>query len=327
MKRAILGIDIAKASFEVALRNGAGACCTASFVNTAVGFGRLQEWLVGQDVRAVHACLEATGRYGQALATFLVDQGHAVSIVNPLRIRAYGQSKLLRTKSDRVDAKLIADFCATQAPPLWQPPSAVQAELQALTRHLEALKESRQQERNRLHAGSPSPTVRRTIQEHLDFLEQQIAQLEQEVQRLSEQDDAQRQQLRLLVSIPGIGPLTAAKFLAEIPDVHAFAHAGQLAAYAGLCPKQHTSGASVRKKSTLAKTGNGYLRTAFYMPALAALRCNPIIQNFVRALKARGKAPMTIVGAVMRKLLHLAYGVLKSGKPFDPTYLNAQAAP
>ena len=326
MDRYNLGIDVAKASFDVALGKPKGVYVTGSFANSSAGFGRLQRWLLSQDARAVHACLEATGRYGHELAAFLVAQGHAVSLVNPLRIRAYGQSKLLRTKSDQTDAKLIADFCATQSPPLWQPPSALQTELQALTRHLEALKQSRQQERNRLHAGIPSATVRRAIQEHLDFLDQQIGQLEQEVQRLSEQNDAQCQQMQLLVSIPGISTLTAAKFLAEVPDVHAFAQAEQLAAYAGLCPRQHTSGTSVRKKARLAKTGNVYLRTALYMPALAAMRCNPIIQALVHRLQARGKSPMTIVGAVMRKLLHLAYGVLKTGKPFDPNYMNAQIA-
>jgi transposase len=326
MDRYILGIDMAKASFEIALLHPKGVCVTGSFANSPTGFGRLQRWLLSQDALMVHACLEATGRYGHGLAAFLFAQGHAVSLVNPLRIRAYGQSKLLRTKSDLIDAKLIADFCATQSPPRWQPPSTLQAELQALTRHLEALKQSRQKERNRLQAGIPSATVRRAIQEHLDFLDRQIDQLDQEVQHLTEQNDAQRQQMQLLVSIPGISALTAAKFLAEVPDVHAFPQAEQLAAYAGLCPRQHTSGTSVRKKARLAKTGNVFLRTALYMPALAAMRCNPIIQTLVRRLQARGKSPMTIVGAVMRKLLHLAYGVLKTGKPFDPNYMNTQIA-
>ena len=125
-------------------------------------------------------------------------------------------------------------------------------------------------------------------------------------------------------SIPGISLITAAKFLAEVPDVRTFPRASQLAAYAGLCPRQHLSGTSVRKKPHLSKTGNSYLRTAFYMPALAAMRCNPIIQAFVRRLQERGKNSMTIVGAVMRKLLHIAYGVLKTGKPFDSNYLSAQ---
>ena len=100
-----------------------------------------------------------------------------------------------------------------------------------------------------------------------------------------------------------------------------------MAAYAGLTPKQHTSGSSIHRPSRLAKTGNSRLRTLFFMPALVAIRFNPIIKSLVSRLEQRGKSRMVIVGAVMRKLLHLAYGVLKTGIPFDPNYLtNIQTA-
>lgn len=323
----ILGMDIAKKTFDVALLKPGSVYATGHFNNSPVGFRQLANWLAHQDARHVHACMEATGRYGDALALALHEQGHMVSIVNPLRIRAYGQSKLLRTKTDKADAQLIADFCATQSPSLWQPRSIFQSHLQSLSRRLDALKQNHSQEINRLGAQDPSPDVRRSIEEHIDFLNRQIEQLEQAISRLLDENDAYRLQVDLLCSIPGISHHTAVKFLAEVADISRFPQAKQIVAYAGLCPQQHVSGTSVRKKTRLAKSGSSSLRTLFYMPALSAMRYNPLILPLVQRLRTQGKHARLILGAVMRKLLHLAYGVLKTGKPFDPLYLSAQADP
>ena len=326
MQTYVLGVDIAKDTFDVALRNGEDICDTGHFDNSPAGFQRLRRWLMKREADCVHACMEATGRYGHPLATFLWEEEHDVSLVNPARIRAYGQSKLLRAKTDKMDAKLIADFCATQSPSLWEPSSVFQSELQSLTRHLDALKKSRNRKISRLKSGIPSGAVQRSIQDHIDFLDEQIKQVDAEVQQLVQENDEHRRQMELLVSIPGIGATTAARFLAEIPDVSAFPQARQLASYAGLCPRQHHSGTSVRKKSRLAKTGNTYLRTTFYMPALSVMRgSNPLILPLIERLQKEGRSPMVIIGAVMRKLLHIAYGVLKTGKPFDPNYLSGSA--
>jgi transposase len=314
----ILGIDIAKTKFDVWLQQG-DQHAFGTFTNTRNGFAKLQRWLQRHQVTALHACLEATGRYGRDLTHFLHQQEYCVSVVNPQRIHAYGRSKLQRSKTDRLDAQLIADFCRTQNPPAWQPLSAQQEEVQAVSRHLDALKRDRQRERNRLKAGVPSPHVRQAIQEHLDFLERQIQQLAEQLQALLMQDEHARQQMALLCSIPGIGVLTAAKFLAEVPDVRRFAQTAQLDAYAGLVPKIAESGQASRT-GPLVKKGIAFLRTAFYMPALAAHRYNPMIANLKQRLAREGKHKMTIVIAAMRKLLHLAYGVLKTGKPFDPLH-------
>jgi transposase len=285
---AILGIDIAKAKFDVCLLQG--ECQTfGTFSNNRRGFAKLQRWLSHHQVSELHACLEATGRYGRDLTHFLHEQEYLVSVVNPQRIYAYGRSKLQRSKTDRLDAQLIADFCRTQDPPAWQPLSAQQEEVQAVSRHLDALKRDRQRERNRLKSGVPSPHVRQAIEEHLDFLERQIQQLEKQLQALIQQDEQARQQMELLCSIPGIGRLTAAKFLAEVPAVERFAQTAQLDAYAGLVPKIAESGHSSRT-GPLVKTGNAFLRTAFYMPALAAHRYNPIIANLKERLARDGKA-------------------------------------
>lgn len=316
-----LGIDVSKDKLDVALLGGEHLT-TGEFGNEPSGWAKLGRWLEKRQVSQLHACLEATGRYGQGAALFLHQQGYQVSVVNPRRTKAYADSKLSRNKTDAIDAKLIADFCVTQKPGLWSPASAAQQELQALTRHLDALKEDRQRERNRLKAGLQLQTVIAAIEAHLAFLDRQIADLEQQIQQVIHQDPNLKRKRDLLTSIPAIGDTTAAVFLAEVPDVTDFPQASQLAAYAGVTPRQHHSGSSVRRRTRMAKTGNRRLRTAFFMPALAAYRYNPIIQALVTRLQQRGKSKMTIVGAAMRKLLHLAYGVLKTGQPFDPQYAH-----
>jgi transposase len=321
--KAVLGIDVSKAKVDVALQLSENKQLSAIFENSMAGFVQLDKWMRQQAKKQeVHACLEATGRYGQALAEYLFMRQYQVSVVNPSRIHAYGRSKMRRTKTDKADAKLIADFCATQNPALWTPFSEHQQELQELTRQLDELKSAKQRVSNRLDSGIRSQTVQRLLKEQLDLLDGQIRELEAEIQQHIQQDNHCFTLFKLLVSIPAIGACTAAKFLAEVPDIRLFASADQLAAYAGLVPRHHLSGSSVRGKSTLAKTGNTFLRTAFYMPALSAERFNPIIADLAQRLRSTPipKSKMTIVVAIMHKLLVLAYGVLKSGLPFDPDF-------
>jgi len=321
----VLGLDVSKATIDAALRLDEQKMVSAQFDNNPAGFVRLAQWLARQTSQGVHACLEATGRYGQALAEYLYAHHYPVSVVNPSRIHHYGRSKLRRSKTDKSDAQLIADFCATQQPPLWVPLSAHQEELQELTRQLDDLKTTRQRLSNRLGSGLRSKTVQRLLGEQLDLVDAQIKELEVLINQHIQQDDQTLARFALLLSIPGIGPNTAAKFLAEVPDIHCFESADQLAAYAGLVPRHRLSGTSVRGKSMLAKTGNSFLRTAFYMPALVAERCNPLIATFAQRLRNATvpKSRMTIVAAIMHKLLVLAYGVLKSGRPFDPNFALA----
>ncbi len=187
----ILGIDIAKASFDTALTQDNQSYEQASFSNGRQGFKDLIEWLASYQVEELHVCLEATGRYGAALAEFLHTQGFQVSVVNPARIHAYGESKLRRNKNDRLDAQLIADFCLRQQPPLWTPPLLIQRESQEISRHIATLKEDRQRKRNQLGAGVTSPRLRRSIQETIDFLDKEIKLLEEELHELLSQDAGQ----------------------------------------------------------------------------------------------------------------------------------------
>ena len=317
-----LGIDIAKRKFDACLVRDGGKLRHRVFSNTPDGFSQLSAWLAKHKVEHAHACLEATGTYGEALATYLHDARHTVSVVNPAQIKAYAQSRLSRAKTDKADATLIAQFCAERRPPRWSPLPPEVRELQALARRLDSLLEMRGMEANRLDVAG-TQAVRESLSEHLAFLDREIARTQGLIRSHVDSHPGLRAQRELLVSIPGIGETTAAKLLAEIMDVKLYEGARQLAAFSGLAPRLHESGSSVRRKARLSKAGAPRLRKALYFPAVVAIRHNPYIKDLSERLRARGKCSMQIIGAAMRKLVHIAYGVLKSGKPFDPELKTA----
>lgn len=312
-----LGIDISKDSFHVELVLNA-KLHHRRFANRKEGFSQLSGWLSKHKVQQVHACLEATGPYSEELACYLHQQGHTVSLINPLQIKAFGQSELLRNKDDRPDAGLIRRFCEKQRPPAWAPPPAHLRELQALTRHLENLLETRQQQLNRLEGPKPKGVVK-SLRKLVAYLDAEIARTEKQIDDHIERHPDLKQQCELLESIPGIGKRTASKLLAEIQDISHYKSARQVAAYAGLTPKNSRSG-TWRGKTRLSKTGNARVRKALFLPAMVAKQHNPIVRNFCQRLAGNGKNKMEVIGAAMRKLLHIAFGVLKSGKIFDPDH-------
>jgi transposase len=320
MTSPILGIDISKLKFNVCLININGKLRHKVFPNNPAGFGQLLEWLSRQGVSTVRACLEATGTYGEPLALFLVEAGHTVSLINPAAVKAFAASRLSRTKTDRVDAELIARFCQAQGPPAWIPPAPEVRELRALVRRLGSLVEMRVMEENRLSSGITVDSVRRSVEEHLAYLAEQIKRTEELIRSHIDSHPTLKQRSELLDSIPGIGEATAALLLSEITDIKQYRSARQVAAYAGLVPRERQSGSSVSGRTRRSKIGNARLRRALYFPAITALRCSPFFQAWAEGLRERGKSKMSVICAVMRKLVHLAYGVLKSEKPFDPEW-------
>lgn len=316
----VLGIDIAKLKFNVCLLSTSGKLKHKVFPNTATGFQQLAAWLIQQRAQHVHACMEATGAYGEALALHLHQAGHTVSVVNPAAIKAFAGSRLSRTKTDRVDAELIARFCVAQQPLAWTPPAPEVRQLQALVRRLESLVEMRTQESNRLEAIITIDVVKSSVEEHVAYLDHQIKQTQALIRTHINNHPRLKQQSELLDSIPGIGETTAATLLAEITDITQYESARQVAAFAGLVPRERQSGSSVRGRTRLSKIGNARLRKALYFPAITALRCSGFFKSWAEGLRQRGKCKMSVIGAAMRKLIHLAYGVLKTGLPFDPEW-------
>ncbi len=279
-------------------------------------------WLKNRKVERAHVCLEATGGWSEQVAIVLSEAGHVVSLVNPARIKAFAQSEMLRTKTDRIDAALIARFCRLHQPQPWKPPAPEIRILQGLVRRQHSLIEMRVEEENRRGAPMVSPAVMASIEAMLAQIEREMERVERETENLFANYPTLRRQRELLVTIPGIAVTTAARILGEMPNITEFRNVKAVAAFAGLSPRHYQSG-TTEHRSRLSKTGSAHLRRALYFPAISAIRYNPRISAFAERLSARGVTKMTVVAAAMRKLLTLAYGVLKSGLAFDPVYANA----
>jgi len=314
----VLGIDVGKRDLHAALIQG-DRQASKSVANSEAGLAQLQTWLKNRKAERVHVCLEATGGWSEQVGIALSESGHVVSIVNPARIKAFAQSEMIRTKTDAVDAALIARFCRLHQPEPWKPPAPEIRILQGLVRREHSLVEMRTEEENRRGGPMVPPAVMASIEATIAHLDSEIQRVRSEISRLFDDYPTLRQQRELLISIPGIAETTAARILGEVPNIAEFRDVKAVAAYAGLSPRHYQSG-SIEHRSRLAKTGNAHLRHALYFPALAAMRHNPPIRALAERLRSRGKARMTIVAAAMRKLLTLAYGVLKSGRAFDPAF-------
>nr|WP_170161033.1 IS110 family transposase [Methylocaldum marinum] len=311
-----LGIDVAKAKLDCALRLPNGKFRTKVIANSQDGFATLVTWLTGPEARNVHVCMEATGVYWEDVAQCLATQGFTVSVINPAPIKAYAASRLTRTKTDAVDARLIAEFCAERHPPPWQARSEAEIALRALVLRLDALQALRTQESNRLEVARDA--VRTNIQEHLNWLDQQIKSLIKTINEHIASNPDLKGKRELLESIPGIGERTIAILLAFYAEPSRFANSRQAVGFAGLDPRRQESGTSVKTKPRLSKAGHAFLRKALYMPAMVILYKTAWGQPFKNRLALSGKPAKLIIGAMMRKLLQVAFGVLKSGKPFDP---------
>jgi len=317
---AVVGIDVAKQKVDLyAVRSGKGK--SKVFDNTASGHRELQNWLIERGFVSAdtHVCMEATGPYSETLATALVSAGWQVSVVNPARIKGFARGELARNKTDRADAALLARFCAAMKPSLWTPPPASYRQLRAWVDRLQTLKDMRQQELNRIEAlaASEQPEVLAHVHTHVDWLDREIEKLESDIDDHIDRHPELKTDAELIASIPGIGKTTVAKVLAYAGDVRRFDSAKALAAFIGLTPRQKQSGSSVRGRTMLSRTGHKALRHALYMPGMVARRHNEALKVFGDRLRDAGLAPKAVIGAVMRKLAHFIYGVVKSGRPFD----------
>lgn len=257
------------------------------------------------------------------MAEFLHNAGYFVSVVNPYCIKSYARSKLVRQKNDQTDAEIIADYCQRQEPSRWTPPSPEKKKLKHLYRCSDALKDELTFVNNHLEKKERLPEEVVNAWENLAMnIEQSIETIKNSIRELLRQHKELLEDFQLLLTIPGIGEETAIAILAEIPYIKAFINARQLAGYAGTIPQNITSGSSVYAKPRLSKAGPQTLRKAIYFPAIAAKNHNPIIMTFCEKLKEKGKHNMAVIGAAMRKLLHIVFGVLSSKKAFDPDHIK-----
>ena len=334
MNHLYCGVDIAKETAVFCLINSDGTPLgkAASFKNTSQGFHVAEKWMrkLSKAFKPfdIHVCMEATGVYFLSLAKFFHGQtGMVVSVVNPAQVKHFSDANLQRTKTDEVDACAIARFTKAMSPRPWTPPARHEEEMINLLRHIDTLKEIQQAELNRLKdlviVGDSTAGVQKSIMEHVAFIEDQIKDLDGKLKGVVKSVPETSESVKLLCSIPGIAENTAHKLVAEMGNVSRYNSVKQLVASAGLAPAEKRSGKSVRGKSSINKRGSRRLRKSLYMPAVSAIRYNPVVKELYVRLLAAGKPKMLAVVACMRKLLHIVYGVLKNKQRFDATLGDA----
>lgn len=312
-----VGVDVSKKKFDVFLERADGRGKSKVFSNNAAGFAQLLTWGQAQDLdwTQTGVCLEATGPYGTLLARTLHEAGVVIAIENPARIQAFARTLGVRVKTDKADAQLIARYAKQHPPRRWQPPSAEEERLQALVGRLDDLIVMRTMEMAR--AQQLTGEALASVTNILKALEEEIERLRAAICNQIDQDPTLRQPAELLGSIPGIGQETISRVLAHLGTLTRFENVRQLVAFVGLNPRVRQSG-QWTGTSPISKQGSSAIRRALYMPALVAKRYNPILRDFGERLAANGKRPKQIVVAIMRKLVHMMWGILKSGRPFDP---------
>lgn len=292
------------------------------FANSAEGAAQLIAWAQrhsGAEPTQWQVIMEATGPYHEALA--LYQAGVAVSVLNPKRLKDFARGLGLKAKNDPLDALAIARYGQLCQPPPWQPEPPEYRPLKALLNRLEALQTDRQRERNRwekAQATETSATVLASLQRSLRFLDEEYQRLHQQINDHINRHPKLKQDRQLLASIPGIGPVLSTQMLALLYGGQRFESAPQFASYLGLIPTRHQSGSSIHKKPHLSKLGPPRVRAKLSMAAIVASGCNPDVKALYQRLLERGKCPMAALGAAMRKLAQICFGVIKNQTPYQP---------
>lgn len=320
---AFIGIDVSKHKLDCAwLRDPAtGKVKTKVIANDGAGHTQLRQWLAQHTARPLaecHVVIEATGVYHEALAYALHDAGAGVSVINPAQVRDFGKGLGVRAKTDAKDSVVLARYGATQRPAFWQPEPTAVRELKARVARLEALDSDIQRECNRREKSevTQNTDILTSIDTVLAALRAERARLAGDIDDHIDGHPELKHDQALLESIPGIGPAVSLRLMTTLRS-RPFTSARQAAAFAGLVPVPWQSGRSVYKKPQLSKAGSPRLRRLLYMAAVVSLRYNPDIAAQYQRLTARGKSNMSALGAAMRKLMHIAFGVLKTQTPYQ----------
>lgn len=321
----IIGIDVSKTKLDCLwIRNLQTMKLKSKILpNTTAGHKALLAWAVqqtGKGASDLHFVMEATGVYHEALAHALHDAGAQVSVVNPARIRSFAKSLGTQSKNDKKDSVVIARFGMTQCPLLWEPELIEIRQLKALLARWDAVKQDIQREKNRMEKAiisGVSGEVRASIDTVRSHLEAEKRRLESLINDHMNNHPGLKNDRELLESIPGVGPVIAHQMVAVIRS-RPFLQARQCAAFLGLVPIEKQSGTSVYSPPRLSKHGDSRVRAKLYMAAVVAIRHNPDIRLQYQRLLKNGKSKMSAIGAAMRKLVQICFGVLKHQVPYVP---------
>ena len=321
-----LGMDIAKAKLDCCLLlNEAGDKRKSKVIpNTKAGVTALLDWAAKQGAPAaqLHVVMDATGVYHEQAALALVDAGVMVSIINPAQVKNFGRGLAIRTKTDGMDSVVLARYGALLKPAAWQPPSMEVRALQALLARRDAVADDLRRELNRQEKSEVIETpalIVQSITQSIAFLETELKRLQRAIDDHIDRHPGLKRDMALLTSIPAVGERVGNSLLAVIHGNH-FESAEQVAAYLGLVPIERQSGSTVLGRARLSKAGPARVRAVLYMAAVVATQYNPHVKALYERLLARGKSKMSAIGAAMRKLVHLCYGVIKTQRPYLPNY-------
>jgi transposase len=276
--------------------------------------------------------VESTGTYGLDLALELDEtEGVEVMVNNPRTVRRFAQALMKRGKSDQIDGDVLMQFAQRMPFTRWNRPSAVALALRTISRRIKSVTQACTAEKNRLHAACVSKTtprvVLRDIKQSIARLQKSVVSLTAEALKLVARDLQLKNNFQLMITATGIAKTSAIQILGELCVLSSDLDSRQWVAHAGIDPRHEISGTSVEKRPRISKAGNKYLRSALFMPALVARHHDPHLKAFADRLQAKGKQPIQVVVAVMRKLLVGLYGMLKNQQPYDGRKLFALPEP
>jgi len=316
-----VGVDVDSEELVCAMQRAGQRLPLATFANTAAGHKKFIRWAT-KGARSVRVCLEATGIYSLEFALALHHAKNVeVMVVNPRAIKDFTRACMQRAKTDAVDAGGILDYLERMPFSAWQPPAPEILELQAINRRIDQLHTELTREKNRRHAaefaGAGADAIVHDIEINIRHLERRIERMQESGLQLVHGVPALAAKLAHLVSAKGIADASAMRILAEVLVLPDDLAAPQWVAHAGLDPRPYESGTSVHRPRRISRVGNRHLRAALYMPALVAIQHDPNVKAFYNKLVTAGKKPMQAVVAVMRKLLHAIWGMLKHDQDFD----------
>jgi len=319
-----IGIDVAKDKFDCLWLRDLKALKIKTKVlpNTKSGFNSLKTWFeknVTVELSDIHVSLEATGVYHEALSYALFEMGVQVSVINPAYVRDFAKGLGVRSKTDKKDSLVLARYGAMANPRLWQPEAVEVRQLKALLSRLTALEKDLQRELNRLEKAQISQASEVVI-ESIELMAKQLklecARVEKQIDEHIDQNPQLKQDRKLLQTIPAVGKVLSREMLSVLHS-RDFKQASQAAAFIGVVPKLWESG-KLKGRTTLCKNGPGRLRAKLYMAAIVGIQHNPDIKRqYLRLLKA-GKTKMSALGAAMRKLVQICFGVLKHQTEYRP---------
>lgn len=317
MRIPTLGIDMAKRSFTAALWFSPQRFLKASFDNHGGGFRKLRTWLKSPGAGCLRVAVESTSTYAEPLLQWLHEQGHTVFLLNPERTAHYARACGQRNKTDPADAVMLAAFIAVHQASPWQPPLPQQRDLRSLTRaRAQVLACAQALARQLQTAAGPA---RPHLQQLLAAARRTLADLGRAIAAHLRTHADLRAKVHRLMTLQGVGLITAAIVVAELPPITAQTDPRAISAWAGLTPRRWQSGPR-EGPARLSRKGNAYLRHALYMPALVAKRYNPLLRAFAQRLAQNGKSNPAIIGAISHKMLRILVGLLKSNTNFDPNW-------